>query len=115
MKLNCVRYSFEIAEFLNVKTLEEIDYGILDLSDIRDSELKEVFLFLEEILKLELKINYLNNNTGLFRVRKVDNKYCYTEYGYIIVADSIPELKKLVLDENRIWYVFDDVLARKLI
>ena len=115
MKFNHVKYSFEIVEFLNVKTLEEIDYGILDLSDIQDFELKQVFLFLEEILKLELKINYLRNDTGLFRVRRVENKYCYTEYGHIIVADSIPELKKLVLDENRIWYVFDDVLARKLI
>ena len=62
----------------------------------------------------KLKVNYLENGTGLFRVRVVENRYCYEEFGYVIEADSIVELEELVLSENRIWYVFDDILADEL-
>lgn len=111
MEINWFRYSQEVVEFLNVNTLRKIDYGILDLSKIRNHELREVLIFFEELLSMELKINYLENDTGLFRVRAVEGRYCYREFGYEIEAGSIHELKELVLSENRIWYVFDEILA----
>lgn len=114
MLIDWVRYSQEVVEFLNVETLKKIDYGILDLSKIRNHELREVLVFLEELLTMELKVNYLENDTGLFRVQVVENRYCYEEFGYVIEANSIVELEELVLSENRIWYVFDDILADEL-
>jgi hypothetical protein len=77
--------------------------------------LREVLLFFEELLTMELKVNYLENDTGLFRVEVVEERYCYREFGHVLEADSICDLKELVLGENRIWYVFDDILARRLI
>ncbi len=115
MEFNLNKFRVEIVEFFNAETLREIDYGILDLSRIQDHELKEVLIFFEEFLTMELKLNYLENETGLFRVQIIDDKYCYDEFGYVIEADSICELKKLVLSENRIWYVFDEILAEKII
>ena len=115
MELNWLRYSSEIVDFLCVDTLRQIDYGVLDLSYIRDFELKEVLGFLEELLTLELKVNYYENDTGLFRVQFFEGKYCYTEFGHVLEADSICELKEKVLSENRIWYVFDEILAQELI
>ena len=47
MQLNWFRYTDEVVEFLNVDTLMKIDYGILDLSGIRNAELREVLLFFE--------------------------------------------------------------------
>ena len=114
MRFDFSKYTVEIVEFLCADTLEEIDYGILDLSRIKDYELKEVLLFFEELLSLELRENYLNNNTGIFRVHIVGNRYYYSELDYVIEADSICELKELVLSENRIWYVFDGYSAEKL-
>ena len=113
MELDLLKYSSEIVDFLSVKTLEEIDYGVLDLSKIRDYRLKEVLYFLEELLTMELELNYLKNRTGLFRVEVSQGKYCYKEFGHVIEADSMEELKETVLNENRIWYVFDDILAEK--
>ena len=115
MEFNIQKYSVEICEFLSVETLEKIDYGILDLSRIKDFELREVLCFFEELLTLELKVNYYENRTGCFRVEVSDNKYCYREFGYVIEADSICELKELVLKENKIWYVFDEILAQNLL
>ena len=109
------KFRVEIVEFFNAETLREIDYGILDLSKVQDHELREVLIFFEEFLTMELKLNYLENETGLFRVQIIDDKYCYDEFGYVIEADSICELKELVLSENRIWYVFDEILAEKII
>lgn len=109
------KFRVEIVEFFNAETLREIDYGILDLSKVQDHELREVLIFFEEFLTMELKLNYLENETGLFRVRIIDGKYCYDEFGYVIEASSICELKELVLSENRIWYVFDEILAEKII
>ena len=68
----------------------------------------------EEVLTLELKANYLENNTGIFRVHITSNGYCYMEFGYVIEADSLRELKEMVLAENRIWYVFDEELVERL-
>lgn len=113
MEFNLLKYSEEIVEFLSVKTLREIDYGILDLSKVSDYKLKEVLIFLEEVLTLELKYNYLQNTTGFFRVHVFQGKYYYNDFGYVLEADSICELKELVLSENRIWYVFDDILAEE--
>lgn len=115
MHLNLNTYSGEIVEFLNEKTLKEIDYGILDLSKIKDIGLKEVLIFLTELLTMELKVNYMENETGLFRVEVFEGKCYYREFGYVLEADSICELRELVLRENRIWYVFDDILAEKLL
>lgn len=114
MRFDLLKYSDEIVEFLNVETLREIDYGILDLSKIQNHELKEVLLFFEDLLRMELKVNYFENDTGLFRVQFSCGKYYYEEFGYVIEADSLCELKERVLSENRIWYVFDDVLAGEI-
>ena len=78
MLIDWVRYSQEVVEFLNVETLKKIDYGILDLSKIRNHELRKCY---------------------------------YKEFGYVIEADSVCELKELVLAEDRIWYVFDEIMA----
>ena len=114
MEINLVKYSVEIVEFLCAETLEQIDYGVLDLSEIKNYELREVLLVFEELLTLELKQNYMENETGIFRVHIIENRYCYRELDYVIEAGSICELKRLVLAENRIWYVFDHISANKL-
>lgn len=114
MENSLARYKSEIVDFVNVDTLREIDYGILDLSRIRDYELKNVLYYCVELLEVELRINYKTNATGIFRVSKSENKYCYDEFGEIIRADSICELKKLVLRDSRIWYVFDEIQAKRL-
>ena len=44
MSIDFVRYTSEIIEFKNAQTLEAIDWGILDLGDINDLELKREFL-----------------------------------------------------------------------
>ncbi|WP_405305936.1 hypothetical protein [Methanobrevibacter sp.] len=85
----------------------------MDLSKVEDYELKEVLYFLEELLTMELKANYRENETGIFRVQVLRGRYCYCEFGQVIEADSIGELRELVLSENRIWYVFDEISAHK--
>jgi len=115
MHLNLAQYSQESYEFLSAETLEKIDYGILDLSNVCDLELREVLHFFEELLTMELKVNYMENSTGIFRVHTVDGGYCYREFGNVLEADSIDELRELVLSENRIWYVFDDLLSDEII
>ena len=115
MEFNWLRYSSEIEDFLSVQTLKQIDYGVLDLSNVRDYGLREVLGFLEELLTLELKVNYYENETGLFRVQVLEGRCCYTEFGHVLEADSISELRERVLSENRIWYVFDEVLAQEII
>ena len=114
MRFISMKYSVEIVEFLCARTLEEIDYGILDLSHVKNRELREVLIFFEELLEMELRLNYLENRTGIFRVEVMEGRYCYKEFGQVIEADSICELKEMVLAENRIWYVFDDILAGEL-
>lgn len=115
MDFNLTHFALEILEFLSADTLRDIDYGVLDLSYIRDGELKEVLCFFSHILTDELKVNYLENETGIFRVELMEGRFCYREYGHVIEADSVEELKELVEGENRIWYVFDQVLAENLI
>lgn len=114
MDFNLTHFAVEIVEFLSADTLRDIDYGVLDLSYIRDGELKEVLRFFSHILTDELKVNYLENRTGIFRVEFYENRFYYVEYGHVIKADSLCELKQLVLAQNRIWYVFDRELAENI-
>lgn len=114
MDLNLTRFTREIFDFICADTVRDIDEGVLDLSHVRNMELREVLHFLGDVLTLELKVNYLESNTGIFRVRFENGLYCYREFGYVIEADSLEELKELVLAEGRIWYVFDCGLLRDL-
>lgn len=114
MDFNLADYSQEIFEFLSAETLEKIDYGILDLSNFRDLKLREALYFFEELLEMELNVNYMENGTGIFRVHAVGGRYCYREFGRVLEADSIEDLKQRVLGENRIWYVFDEILASEM-
>lgn len=52
MENSLARYKSEIVDFVNVDTLREIDYGILDLSRIMDYELKNVLYYCVELWKL---------------------------------------------------------------
>jgi hypothetical protein len=112
MSLDLVKYTAEILEFLTTETLEAIDWGVLDLGHVKDLELKSVLMVFEESLTLELKDNYKNNSTGIFRVRYTNGFWCYEEFGYKITADNLEELKEIVIKENRIWYVFDEFSLR---
>ncbi|WP_405322045.1 hypothetical protein [Methanobrevibacter thaueri] len=64
---------------------------------------------------MELKVNYQENDTGLFRVQFLGGRFTYKEFGHVLEADSICELRELVLSENRIWYIFDDILASEFL
>ncbi|MDO5859137.1 hypothetical protein [Methanobrevibacter sp.] len=114
MEIDGIRYSSEIVDFLNGETLRDIDYGILDLSHVEDRQLKDIFLYLEESLTAELIFNYSQNKTGMFRVHLFGKLWCYCEREYVIVAYSVCELKESVISDNRIWYVFDEDLAKKM-
>lgn len=104
-----LKYGCDIAEFFNADTLRAIDYGILDLSGINDCELKSLLLYFERVLAAELEKNYLENGTGVFRVSKIKKTWFYNEWGHIIKASTLGELKESVIRENRIWYVFDEL------
>jgi len=108
------RYSQEIFEFVNADTLEKIDWGILDLGCVRNYELREILISVERDLTEELKRNYEDNCTGIFRVSRCREFWCYDEGGYVIRAQSLFELKKIVEAQNRIWYVFDESLVDAL-
>lgn len=108
MRQDLIRYSDEIFEFLTSDTLRAIDWGVLDLGHIKDLELKTILMVFEKSLTLELMDNYKNNSTGIFRVRCYGKIWCYEEYGCCIKAENLEELKKLVIGQNRIWYVFDE-------
>ena len=101
MSIDFVRYTSEIIEFKNAQTLEAIDWGILDLGDINDLELK-------------IMRNYNQNSTGIFRVSYFRGIWSYREYGCRIDAPSLCELKRRVIAQNRIWYVFDEFSAKRL-
>lgn len=105
-----IKYSSEIVDFLSVETLEKIDYGVLDLSNIKNYELKEVLYYYSELLEMELRYNYLNNSTGIFRVSISNERFCYCECDIVLEADSLEDLRQLVLSQHRIWYIFDQIL-----
>ena len=113
MRVCLTKFTDEIADFLTNETLKAIDYGILDLHHIKNRELRNVFYFLEELLTDELELNYLENKTGIFRVCRRGNFWYYKQGKHIIKAICLDELKKQVTVENRIWYVFDEDLAKK--
>ena len=107
MRQGLIKYIDEILEFLTEDTLRAIDWGVLDLGQIKDLELKSVLMIYETSLTLELEDNYKNNCTGIFRVIYHEGIWCYEEFGYVIEAENLEELEKTVRGQNRIWYVFD--------
>lgn len=107
-------FASEIMDFLSTETLRAIDYGVLDLHHIKDIELREAFCFLEELLTAELQMNYFDNSTGIFRVNTNGRFWYYKQGKHVIRADSLVELERQVNCENRIWYVFDENLAKRL-
>ena len=109
MSLDLVKYTEEIVEFINAETLKAIDWGILDLSHVKNMELKRVLRFVEEALTMELEKNYLENDTGIFRVSLKENLWVYEDSEGVIESDCILKLKKEVIKENKIWYVFDEL------
>ena len=106
--MSLVRYREEILEFITTETLRAIDWGVLDLGHVKDLELKSILTVLEKSLTLELKDNYKNNSTGIFRVSHCNGLWCYEEFGFRVKAEGLDELKEIVIGENRIWYVFDE-------
>lgn len=113
MEIDLCEFSSEIRDFLCVETLEKIDYGVLDLSDVRNFELKEILYDCSIMLEMELRFNYMENTTGFFRVSVNGGKCCYFENEVVLEADSLCDLRELVLSQNRIWYVFDEIRAKK--
>lgn len=114
MSLNLVKYTEEIVEFINADTLKAIDWGILDLSHVKDMELRHTLLLIEEVLTIELESNYMKNGTGIFRVSLSENAWCYRDSEGTIKADSLAELEMEVERQNKIWYVFDEYLFKNI-
>ncbi len=111
--MSFAKYGEEILEFLSQDTLEAIDLGVLDLGHIKDMELKCVLIQIERSLTLELMDNYKNNSTGIFRVSYSNGEWCYEENGFKLKAMSLEKLKRIVISQNRIWYVFDEYSLRR--
>ena len=105
-----------IDEFLTVKTLEAIDWGVLDLSKVR-IEKRQILYRVEFLLTSELRDNYANNSCGIFRVSRVENLWVYSDKitSRQFSAESIQKLEEIVVESNSIWYVFDEELARGII
>ena len=114
MRVKLAKFSSEITDFLTIETVKAIDYGVLDLHNVENRELREVFYFFEELLAVELELNYLENKTGIFRVSKENDFWYYRQGRHVIRACSLEELKRKVIVENRIWYVFDENLVKRL-
>lgn len=114
MEISLAKYTDEVSDFLCADTLNEIDCGTLDLGHIGNIELREVFYYLEEILTVELLLNYRLNGTGIFRVYLFGDIWCYCEGQCIITAESCRELRKSVISQNGIWYVFDKTRAKRI-
>lgn len=113
MEIGLTKYANEILDFLCEDTLYAIDCGILDLGHIKNVELKEVFYYLEELLTVELLLNYRQNSTGIFRVYRFGDIWCYCERHCVITGNSFGQLREKVISQNRIWYVFDETLAKR--
>ena len=114
MRVKLAKFSSEITDFLTIETVKAIDYGVLDLHNVENRELREVFYFFEELLAVELELNYLENKTGIFRVSKESDFWYYRQERHVIRACSLEELKRKVIVENRIWYVFDETLVKRM-
>ena len=113
MQIDLAEYASETLDFLCTDTLYEIDCGILDLSDVEDVELRQVYRFLEELLTVELLLNYRKSATGIFRVYRFGQIWCYCDGRHVITALTCSELEENVLCEGGIWYVFDYDLAER--
>jgi hypothetical protein len=100
MRVCLTKFTDEVADFLTNETLKAIDYGILDLHHIKNRELRNVFYFLEELLTVELELNYLENETGIFRVCRRGNFWYYKQGKHIIKAICLDELKKLIKQKS---------------
>ncbi|WP_407422345.1 hypothetical protein [Methanobrevibacter sp.] len=59
-------------------------------------------------------MNYMLNGTGIFRVYRFGDVWCYCEGDCVIAEESPQELERSVVSQNRIWYVFDECLAGRL-
>ena len=114
MRIDLSKFKREMMDFCCSDTLREIDYGVLDLSHVKDIELKQALYFQEELLTVELEIYYLENSTGIFRVSLEREFWCYKQGKEVIHASSLVELKEIVESENRIWYVFDELSAQRV-
>lgn len=106
----------EFCEFFTTGTLEAIDWGVLDLSRFCEESKPAVYIY-EAILRKELMDNYDNNSSGIFRVRRCDDLWVYTDelLSVEIASESLYELKYEVIRTDNIWYVFDEALAREVI
>lgn len=106
----------DISEFFTTGTLEAIDWGVLDLSRFPEKSKPAVYVY-EAILERELMDNYDNNSSGIFRVRRQDDLWVYTDrlLSVEIASESLCGLKYEVIRTNNIWYVFDEALAREVI
>ena len=113
MGIDLDKYASEVLDFLCTDTMYEIDCGTLDLGCIRDVELREFFRYMEELLYVELLLNYMQSATGIFRVHLFGDVWCYCEGQCVITAESLCELRQSVISQNGIWYVFDETLARR--
>jgi len=111
--MSFIKYADEILEFLTRDTLEAIDWGVLDLGQVKDIELRGVLMCIERSLTMELMDNYKNNGTGIFRVSCHSGVWCYEEHGFRVNAMSLTELKRIIEGQNRIWYVFDEYSLRR--
>ena len=109
------KFRYDIIEFMCEDTLEAIDWGVLDLRHNKNRELKEILFTLETALTLELENNYKNNTTGIFRVSREDQYWCYEENDIRIKAENLRDLKRMVKSQNRIWYVFDRELGGRCV
>lgn len=110
MRVGSLKNMDEIVEFVSADTLRAIDWGTLDLSNVKDMQLKSVLILLEDALTAELKKNYRQNSTGIFRVSYMDGIWYYKEREFVIRADSLKELECRVKSHEKIWYVFDEYL-----
>lgn len=113
MRINLSKFKSEIDDFCSSDTLREIDYGVLDLSHVKSIELRRALYFQEELLTVELELNYLENTTGIFRVSIEGEFWCYRNGKEVMKASSLVELEEIVGSENKIWYIFDEISAQR--
>ncbi|MBQ7928777.1 MAG: hypothetical protein IJ287_08580 [Methanobrevibacter sp.] len=119
-------FKHAIESVLNAEILSQIDNNTFDLSNAlrccSDTE-KEIIKRLTFTMSRQMGWIRRNNDTGYFGViinRKhgynwsyldlIENQYRYSE---VIYARTLGELESKVKSKGRLWYVFDEDLARK--
>ncbi len=105
----------EISEFLSARTLEAIDWGVLDLSNVK-IEKRKILSHFELLLTCELEDNYAHNSSGIFRVSRMGSAWVYSDRitSQEFMSYSLSELEEIVCESDNIWYVFDEELAREV-